>query len=63
MVMPLIGWAIYFVFKFILSVLIGHFIAPFYIGKRISNFLVKIMYEREQKTIIASFPCKTSKER
>lgn len=33
--MPLIGWAIYFAVKFILSALIGAFVAPVVIAKKI----------------------------
>lgn len=35
--MPLIGWVIYFVVKFILSAIIGAFVAPVVIGKGIYN--------------------------
>lgn len=34
--MPLAGWAIYFLVKGLLSIIVGAFIAPFWIGKKIS---------------------------
>ncbi len=35
--MPLIGWVIYFVAKFILAIIVGMFVAPFQIAKKISS--------------------------
>jgi len=35
--MPLIGWFIYFVAKWLLSMLVGSFVAPFVIGKKIAD--------------------------
>lgn len=35
--MPLVGWVIYFVAKFILSIVVGMFVAPFQIAKKISS--------------------------
>ena len=32
--MPLIGWVIYYVVKFILSIIVGMFVAPFQIAKK-----------------------------
>ena len=37
LIMPVVGWIIYFVVKFVLSVLIGIFIAPFVISKKIAE--------------------------
>ena len=34
--MPLKGWVIYYVVKFILSIIVGMFVAPFQIAKKIS---------------------------
>lgn len=34
--MPLKGWIIYFVVKFILSIIVGMFVAPFQIAKKIT---------------------------
>lgn len=36
---PGIGWLIYFVMKFILSALIGLFVAPFQLGSAIANWI------------------------
>lgn len=37
LIMPIIGWIIFFVVKFVLSFLIGIFIAPFQISKKITE--------------------------
>lgn len=37
--MPLVGWLIYFFIKFILSVLIGVFVAPYVIGKKVTQLV------------------------
>lgn len=34
--MPIVGWVVYFIFKGILSILIGIFVAPFVIAKKIT---------------------------
>lgn len=34
--MPLKGWVIYFVVKFLLSIIVGMFVAPFQIAKKVS---------------------------
>lgn len=39
------GWAIYFLIKGLLSIMIGAFIAPFQIGKMISNAVANSMAE------------------
>ena len=39
--MPLKGWIIYFVVKFILSLVVGMFVAPFQIAKKITNAIQK----------------------
>ncbi len=37
LIMPIVGWIIYFIVKGTLSVLIGMFVAPFTISKKISE--------------------------
>lgn len=37
--MPLAGWLIYFFVKFILSALIGVFVAPYVIGKKVTQLV------------------------
>lgn len=39
--MPLAGWAIYFLVKGLLSIIVGAFIAPFWIGKKISSVVME----------------------
>lgn len=39
LIMPIVGWILYFVFKGILSVLIGMFVAPFEIAKKVTATL------------------------
>lgn len=39
--MPLAGWAIYFLVKGLLSIIVGAFIAPFWIGKKISTVVME----------------------
>ena len=39
--MPIIGWVIYFSVKFVLSVIVGMFVAPFQIAKLITNGIQK----------------------
>lgn len=39
--MPLAGWAIYFLLKGVLSIVVGGFIAPFWIGKKISSAVME----------------------
>lgn len=39
--MPVIGWVIYFSIKFVLSIIVGMFVAPFQIAKAISNSIQK----------------------
>lgn len=34
---PIIGWVIYFVVKFVLAIIIGMFVAPFQIAKKITS--------------------------
>ncbi len=41
LIMPLIGWVIYFIIKGFLSVIVGIFVAPYYIAKSIKNHLQK----------------------
>ena len=41
LMMPLAGWAIYYVIKFVLSIFIGEFVAPFQIAKMITNAIQK----------------------
>lgn len=43
--MSFMGWVIYFVVKFMLSVVIGVFVAPFKIGSMISNFAINTLNE------------------
>ena len=43
LIMPVSGWVIYFVVKFVLSFLIGIFIAPFQIAKMITNRLKLVL--------------------
>ena len=38
LVLPIIGWFFYIMIKFFLSVMIGVFVAPFRIGKAVSNW-------------------------
>lgn len=45
--MPLIGWVIYFIIKFFLSVLIGYFVAPYQIGKKISSVALEMLEKEE----------------
>ena len=35
--MPIVGWLIYFFVKLLLSVLVGFFVAPFVISRKITN--------------------------
>ncbi len=39
--MPLAGWAIYFLVKGLLSIIVGAFIAPFWLGKKISSVVME----------------------
>lgn len=39
--MPLMGWVIYFLIKFVLSIIIGMFVAPFQIAKMITSTVQK----------------------
>jgi hypothetical protein len=39
--MPLAGWAIYFLVKGLLSIFVGAFIAPFWLGKKISSVVME----------------------
>lgn len=39
--MPLVGWAIYFLVKGLLSIVVGAFIAPVWIGKKISSTVME----------------------
>ena len=41
LILPLIGWVIYFLVKFLLSMLIGAFVAPFVIAKMVTNLVQK----------------------
>ena len=43
--MPLVGWIIYFFVKLCLSILLGEFLAPYYIGKKISAYIQTVMPE------------------
>ena len=45
--MPLGGWLIYFVVKFILSVFVGYFTVPIYLGKKISEKVQQRIAEQE----------------
>ena len=38
LVLPIVGWFFYIMFKFFLSILIGVFVAPFRIGKLVSEW-------------------------
>lgn len=37
--MPIIGWVIFFVVKGILSVVVGLFTTPYYLGKKLAEFI------------------------
>ena len=43
LIMPIAGWIIYFVIKFIVALAIGVFVAPFQIGKAISQKISESM--------------------
>ncbi len=43
------GWAIYFLIKSLLSVLIGAFVAPFQISKMITNMITRSISENENE--------------
>lgn len=45
LIMPLVGWVIYFVIKLILSVIIGMFVAPYQIAKKISASVQNSLHE------------------
>lgn len=40
--MPLMGWCIYFIVKFILSIIVGYFVAPYKIGQMISDHIAGV---------------------
>lgn len=37
--MPIVGWVIYYIVKFFLSVFVGYFITPYQIGKMVSSYV------------------------
>lgn len=39
LIMPIIGWVIYFVIKGLLSIIVGIFVGPYYMSKNISTFI------------------------
>lgn len=43
------GWAIYFLIKALLSILIGAFVAPFQISKMITNIIARSISENENE--------------
>lgn len=45
--MPIVGWIIFFVIKGVLSVLIGIFVAPFVIAKKITEAIQKSLSDSE----------------
>ena len=45
LILPIVGWVVFFVFKGFLSALIGVFVAPYYVAKKISLLIAKKMGE------------------
>lgn len=52
--MPIGGWIIYFVIKFLLSIIVGAFATPIYLGKKLSfavqDVIVEAMDEASKQT-------------
>ena len=49
LILPLIGWIIYFLIKLLLAMLIGGFVAPFVISKAIANIVQKSLKKQMER--------------